>query len=95
VPVYAIQNGSSDEYLKRVEATLAVFEREFEPTTRHHIGAASAYHRRAAYRASFRGRRWIFWQARDDTVFVTSSVMGDWLRGGGPRRRDTGRRHSA
>lgn len=34
VPVYAIQNGSSDEYFKRVEATLAVFQKEPEHNPR-------------------------------------------------------------
>ena len=28
VPIYAVQNGSSDELLKRVNATLAVYDRE-------------------------------------------------------------------
>ena len=34
VPIYAIQNGSSDEILKRLEATLAVYEREAEHQAR-------------------------------------------------------------
>ena len=78
VPVYAIQNGSTDEYLKRVEATLAVFERELQSQPRvmtlalhpHIIGVPHiAHHFEAALDLL---------AARDDTVFLTSSGIGDW-----------------
>ncbi len=79
VPIYAVQNCSSDEILKRVKATLAVFEQELENQTRiitfglhpHIIGVPHIAH--------------YFEQAldllvnRNDTVFVTSSIMGDWF----------------
>lgn len=81
VPVYAIQSGSSDEYLKRVEATLAVYEREMDRTGQprivtlalhpHIIGVPHiAYHFEKALDLL---------AAREDTVFVTSSEMGDWF----------------
>ena len=79
VPIYAIQNSSSDEILKRLEATLAVFERETETEPRvltfglhPHIVAVPhiAYHFEKALDLLL---------ARDDTVFVTSSVIGDWF----------------
>ena len=78
VPVYAIQNGSTDEYLKRVEATLAIFERELKEQPRvmtlalhpHIIGVPHiAHHFEQALDLLM---------ARDDTVFVTSSMIGDW-----------------
>jgi len=79
VPIYAIQNGSSDEILKRVKATLAVYERETTDQVRimtfglhpHIIGVPHI--------------AWHFEQAldlllgREDTVFVTSSILGDWF----------------
>ena len=78
VPVYAIQNGSTDEYLKRVEATLAIFERELKEQPRvmtlalhpHIIGVPHiAHHFEQALDLLM---------ARDDTVFMTSSMIGDW-----------------
>jgi peptidoglycan/xylan/chitin deacetylase (PgdA/CDA1 family) len=84
VPIYAIQNGSSDEYLKRVEATLAMFQRELPDQPRvmtlalhpHIIGVPHiAHHLEQALDLLI---------ARDDTVFVTSSVMGDWFKAADP-----------
>ena len=84
VPVYAIQNGSTDEYLKRVEATLAVFEREMQSQPRvmtlalhpHIIGVAHiAHHFEAALDLLL---------ARDDTIFMTSSGIGDWYAAADP-----------
>lgn len=79
VPIYAIQNSSSDEILKRVKATLAMYEREMADQVRimtfglhpHIVGVPHI--------------AWHFEQAldllinRDDTVFVTSSPLGDWF----------------
>ncbi len=79
VPVYAIQHSSSDEILKRLEATLSVFEREAETQTRiltfglhpHIIGVPHiAYYFEKALDILVN---------RSDTVFVTSSQMGDWF----------------
>lgn len=80
VPVYAIQSGSSDEYLKRVEATLAMFERELSSQPRvmtlalhpHIIGVPHI-----AYQLE---QVLDLLQARDDTIFMTSSVIGDWFK---------------
>lgn len=79
VPVYAIQNGSSDEYLKRVHATLATFARELRVQPRvmtlalhpHIIGVPHAAH--------YFEEVLDLLLARDDTVFMTSSPMGDWF----------------
>lgn len=79
VPVYAIQQSSSDELFKRLEATLSVFEREAEVNPRvltlalhpHIIGVPNvAYYFEKALDVL---------QAREDTVFVTSSTLGDWF----------------
>ncbi|QFS83701.1 Peptidoglycan deacetylase [Roseivivax sp. THAF40] len=84
VPVYAIQNGSTDEYLKRVEATLAVFERELKSQPRvmtlalhpHIIGVPHiAHHFEQALDLL---------TARDDTIFLTSSGIGDWYAAADP-----------
>ena len=79
VPVYAIQQSSSDEILKRLDATLAVFEREAEKQTRiltlalhpHIIGVPhiAYYLEKALDRLT----------SRSDTIFVTSTEMGEWF----------------
>ena len=79
VPIYAVQNSSSDEILKRLEATLCILEREAETQTRiltfglhpHIIGVPHiAYYFEKALDILLN---------RSDTVFVTSSQMGDWF----------------
>jgi len=77
VPIYAVQNQSCDEYLKRVEATLATFSAEATPRVvtlalhPHIIGVPSVAH--------------YFEQAldllvqRDDTTFATSTQIGQWF----------------
>ena len=84
VPVYAIQSGSSDEYLKRVEATLAMFERELSLQPRvmtlalhpHIIGVPHI-----AYQLE---QVLDLLQARNDTIFMTSSAIGDWFKAADP-----------
>lgn len=84
VPVYAIQNGTTDEYLKRVEATLAVFDREVQSQPRvmtlalhpHIIGVPHIAHQFEAALDLI--------QARDDAVFLTSSGIGDWYAAADP-----------
>lgn len=80
VPVYAIQNGSTDEYLKRIQATLAMFEHELTSQPRvmtlalhpHIIGVPHIAHQL--------DQALDLLAARDDTVFVTSSTLGDWFK---------------
>ncbi len=79
VPAHAIQHGTTDELLRRLQATLAVFERETEQNPRiltfglhpHIIGVPHVSH-------------WFeqaldILMAREDTVFMTSSQIGDWF----------------
>ena len=79
VPVYAVQHGTSDEMLRRLEATLAIFERETADNPRvltfglhpHIIGVPhAAYHFEKALDLLL---------ARNDTIFMTSSQIGDWF----------------
>lgn len=79
VPIYAVQNGSSDEILKRLQATLSIFEREAQQQPRvltfglhpHIVGVPHiAYYFEKALDMLVNHR---------DTTFVTSSILGDWF----------------
>ena len=78
VPVYAIQNGSTDEYLKRVEATLAVFERELKEQPRVMTLALPPHIIGVPHIAHYFEAALDLLTARDDTIFLTSSGIGDW-----------------
>jgi allantoinase len=84
VPVYAIQNGSTDEYLKRVEATLGMFERELKSQPRVMTLALHPHIIGVPHIAQQFEQVLDLLQARDDTVFVTSSVIGDWFKSADP-----------
>jgi allantoinase len=84
VPVYAIQNGSSDEYLKRVEATLAVFEAEARSQPRVMTLALHPHIIAVPHVAHWFGKALDLLMAHDDTVFVTSSTIGDWYTAADP-----------
>ena len=79
VPVWAVQGQSTDEWLKRLDYTLAVLEREAQKQPRvltfglhpHIIGVPHrAYVMEAALDRLLR---------RNDTIFVTSSEIADWF----------------
>lgn len=79
VPIYAVQNNSTDEILKRLQATLAVFEREAARQPRvltfglhpHIVGVPHiAYYFEQALDLLI---------SRSDTIFMTSSEIGDWF----------------
>ncbi len=80
VPVYAIQNGSTDEYLKRVEATLGMFESELKSQPRVMTLALHPHIIGVPHIAQQFEQVLDLLQARDDTIFVTSSVIGDWFK---------------
>ncbi len=78
---HAVQHGSSDEMLKRLVATLAIFEREIAEEGQprivtlglhpHIIGVPHiAYHFERALDLMM---------ARNDAIFMTSSEIGDWF----------------
>lgn len=79
VPVYAIQNGSSDEILKRLKATLTVFERELETQPRVLTLALHPHIIAVPHIAHYFEQALDVLLARNDTVFVTSSTLGDWF----------------
>lgn len=79
VPIYAVQNGSTDEFLKRVEATLATLERELEHNPRVMTLALHPHLIGVPHVAHYFERALDLLQRRDDTVFVTSSILGDWF----------------
>ena len=81
VPIYAVQNGSTDEFLKRVEATLAVFEREMEEQPRIVTLALHPHIIAVPHVAHYLEQALDLLAGRDDSIFVTSSVMGDWFGG--------------
>ena len=84
VPIYAIQNGSTDEYLKRVEATLATYERELRDQPRVLTLALHPHIIGVPHVAHYFEQALDLLMARDDTVFMTSSPMGDWFRAADP-----------
>jgi hypothetical protein len=84
VPVYAIQSGSSDEYLKRVEATLAMFERELSLQPRVMTLALHPHIVGVPHIAYQLEQVLDLLQARDDTIFMTSSAIGDWFKSADP-----------
>jgi allantoinase len=79
VPIYAIQNSSSKEILKRLKATLKVFDREMQNQPRiitfglhpHIIGVPHIAH--------YFEKALDILCDREDTVFMTSSEIGDWF----------------
>ena len=77
VPLYAIQQQSSDEMLKRLEATLKIFEEEAQPKVL--TLALHPHVMGVAHRAEILARCFDLLLARDDTVFVTGSEIADWF----------------
>jgi len=79
VPLYAVQYNSTDEIVKRLQATLAVFDIEKDQQPRvitfglhpHIIGVAHLAHQLSVALDLLK--------ARDDTAFLTSSQIGDWF----------------
>ncbi len=79
VPIYAVQNGSTDEFFKRVEATVATLEPELEQNPRVITLALHPHLIGVPHVAHFFEKSLDLLVKRSDTVFVTSSVMGDWF----------------
>jgi len=79
VPIYAVQNGSTDEFLKRVEATIATLEPELEHNPRVMTLALHPHLIGVPHVAHYFGRALDLLHQRSDTVFVTSSTLGDWF----------------
>ena len=65
--------------LKRLEATVAVFEREIEDNPRVLTLALHPHIIGVPHVAYYFQKALDLLSAREDTVFVTSSTMGDWF----------------
>ncbi len=79
VPIHVVQNCSSDELLKRLQATLAVFEREAEHQPRVLTFGLHPHIVGVPHIAYFFEKALDLLVDRSDTVFVTSSQIGDWF----------------
>ena len=79
VPIWVVQGQSSDELLKRLEATLAVFEREVEKQPRVLTLAMHPHILGVPHRAYYLEKALDLLMQRRDTAFVTSSEIADWF----------------
>ncbi len=79
VPIHVVQNCSSDELLKRLQATLAVFEREAEHQPRVLTFGLHPHIVGVPHIAYFFEKALDLLVDRSDTIFVTSSQIGDWF----------------
>ncbi|MGR3342587.1 MAG: polysaccharide deacetylase family protein [Paracoccaceae bacterium] len=79
VPIYAIQQSSSDELLTRLKATVSIYERELDQNPRIITLALHPHIVGVPHIAYYFEKALDLLASRDDTIFVTSSVMGDWF----------------
>ena len=79
VPMWAVQGQSSDELLKRLEATLAVLERELEQNPRVLSIGLHPHIAGVPHRVYYLEKALDMLQRRPDTVFVTSDRIADWF----------------
>ena len=79
VPLWVVQGQSSDEMLKRLEATLAVLERELETQPRVLTLAMHPHVLGVPHRAYYLEKAIDLLMRRSDTTFVTSSEIADWF----------------
>ena len=79
VPIWAVQGQSSDELLKRLEATLAVFERETTTQPRVMSFGLHPHIVGVAHRAYYFEKVLELLRRRDDVIFMTSSEIADWF----------------
>jgi allantoinase len=78
VPIWVVQGQSSDELLKRLEATLAVLERELDKQPRVLTLAMHPHVLGVPHRAYYLEKALDLLAQRRDVVFVTSSQIADW-----------------
>lgn len=78
VPIWAIQALSSDELLKRVEATLAVFEQEITYNPRIMTIALHPHLIGVAHRFYYFEKIIDILEAHPDVVFATSGCIAEW-----------------
>jgi hypothetical protein len=76
--MWVVQGQSSDEMLKRLEATLAVLERELAKQPRVLTLAMHPHVLGVPHRAYYLEKALDMLLRRSDTAFVTSSEIADW-----------------
>jgi len=79
VPIWVVQGLSSDELLRRLEATLATFDEELAHDPRVLTFGLHPHLVGVAHRASWFARCLDLLLGRDDVVFVTGSEIADWF----------------
>ena len=79
VPIYAIQQSTSEEMLSRLKATVSIYERELDQNPRVITLALHPHIIGVPHITYYFEQALDLLAARDDTVFVTSSTMGDWF----------------
>ncbi len=79
VPIWAVEKHSSDEMLRRVEATLPIFEDEITNNPKVLTIALHPHLIGVAHRAYYFAQILDLLQERDDTIFVTGSEIADWF----------------
>ena len=79
VPMWAVQGQSSDELLKRLEATLAVLEREIEENPRVLSIGLHPHIAGVPHRVYYLEKALDLLIRRTDTIFVTSGQIADWF----------------
>ena len=78
-PMWAVQGQSSDELVKRLSATLAVLEREFEQNPRVLSIGLHPHIAGVPHRVYFLEKALDMLMSRSDTIFVTSGEIADWF----------------
>ena len=79
VPIWVVQGLSSDELLRRLEATLETFDGELAQSPRVLTVGLHPHLVGVPHRASYLAKCLDLLLARDDTVFVTGSEIADWF----------------
>ena len=79
VPLYVVQQQSSEEMLKRLESTIKLFEAEMMTHPKVLTIALHPHVMGVAHRADVLARCLEVLLARDDTIFVTGSEIADWF----------------
>lgn len=79
VPIYVVQQQTSEELLRRLEMTLRVFDAESAANPKVLTLALHPHVIGVAHRADVLARCLDLLQARDDTVFTTGSRIADWF----------------
>ena len=79
VPIYAIKDASTDELLKRLEATLSIFERETEQNPRVLTFGLHPHIIGVPHIAYYFEKTLDLLLAHPQSIFMTSHQIGDWF----------------